>query len=125
MAVNIEALEKLGEVVDNIDPKTLNMDDWVSGVNECGTVACIIGHACMNDWFKEKGLRLEDAPKVSHITPAFEDELGYSAIERFFGISFNNADRLFSGDYYEDMFPEEIKETFKTRLKMVMEGGEL
>jgi hypothetical protein len=73
----------------------------------CGTSACAVGHACLSPVFTEQGLAYD------RITgdPLFEGRVAWPAVERFFDLSPDRAERLFADWRYEngvDTTPEQV-----------------
>lgn len=68
-----EALYQLLRVAKSMNPKVLDMDHWAVAPfmspagepligHDCGTTACLMGHAANDSWFKERQVRLRWEP---------------------------------------------------------------
>ena len=68
---------------------------WVSDIHECSTVACALGHACLDSSFQEQGLRYDG------VEPRFGDLGGFEAGCAFFGLNWKEVNWLFSSYDYE------------------------
>jgi hypothetical protein len=100
-STRIERLNKLIEVVQlhvgkrgkpvqlNGVSRKWNMDTW-----DCGTSACALGSAALTPWFRRRGLTIKD------YTPSCKGENGLFAAVNFFGISYTEADSIFSPSHY-------------------------
>ena len=92
-------LLKLADLLDHIKVEEFNIHRWQ---DSCGTVACAIGHAAKDPYFQELGLTLmkpETMPTGCYsegVRPHFEGEYGFVAAAKLFGISYDDAERLFS-----------------------------
>jgi len=121
--MNIERLTKLAELLDKVDEqrKPFNLSVWVrspteltgldledtaaaSGLtreevtsHECGTVACAVGHACLDSWFNEQGLILDLDGQ-----PKFENNQSWDAVAAFFEVGIELAIFLFDHGNYEE-----------------------
>src|SRR5205823_4978616 len=50
----------------------------------CGTVACAVGHAGLDPWFRRRGLKMD----LKQTWPLFKgDRLDWFTLERFFGLT--------------------------------------
>lgn len=111
----------LGEIRDTPRPDThFNLGTWydstvdflidyVDGGGElggidhsCGTVACAIGHACLDPRFNALGLKM-----CLYGYPETEGATGWVAVDEFFGLQGSEAHHLFDPDFY----PNEINTT--------------
>lgn len=121
--MNIERLTKLAELLDKVaaERKPFNLSVWVrspaelvgmdledtataSGLameevasHECGTVACAIGHACLDPWFNEQGLTVDLDGQ-----PKFENNQSWDAVAAFFEIGWELSIFLFDYTNYEE-----------------------
>ena len=98
--MNEKRLLKLADLLENIPegrPK-FNLGFWY----KCGTVACAIGHAALDPWFKKRGLMLcDDYIPGGYKLPVFQDREDNEAVMCFFDISDSAVDYLF----YENSYP--------------------
>lgn len=106
--MNKERLLKLAEFLDAVPKEQFNLGQWTSdgSVGSCGTTACACGWATTIPEFREAGLRLEkqsDYFGESFHALVYEQLKNWDAVELFFGISFDDACRLF----YEGAYPDE------------------
>ena len=122
--MNTEALLKLAELLeeDAANPTGVKFDlgtwgkvpkpgvvDWLlwrSPRLDCGTKACAIGMACLHPWFNERGLKAApaDLSKGCIYPVCVEGDFslhGFHGVAHFFGISHNEAFRLFSDESYQ------------------------
>lgn len=72
-----------------VPPEKFDMTQW------CGKAACAVGHACVDPWFNERGLKLGDGPGIWP-SPKYKGCSGFNATSRFFDISFEEATYLFT-----------------------------
>jgi len=95
--MNIQRLQMLAELLDKVKPDSFNISFWIAN-NNCGTVACAVGHACMHRPFNEMGLTLLGAsPQFIIDGKAIK---GWSAVYQFFDIDIDTADHLFFVNAY-------------------------
>ena len=78
----------------------------------CGTTACAVGHACMMPEFQKKGMRVRivdssgwGSSEGNYLAATFKDKdgnifEGFEAAQKFFKISEDRAEKLFSPDGY-------------------------
>ena len=88
-----DALDKLA-----VKPRkrfTFSLAGWFRREKICGTTACAVGLASTLPEFKRLGLKIHD------YLPAFRDLRGWYAVQKFFGISYDAAEYLFSYTQYE------------------------
>ena len=122
--MNIERLTKLAELLDKVveERKPFNLYCWTDEIDrsqgegvfksiasasdmteeelskhECGTVACAVGHACLDSWFNEQGLILDLDGQ-----PKFENNQSWDAVAAFFEIGIELAIFLFDHGNYEE-----------------------
>lgn len=62
----------------------------------CGTVACILGWAANDKWFKDKGLRIEKGKVV--FGRGANKVSDFTAAQKFFGIDYSLAESIFSNE---------------------------
>lgn len=87
--------------------RKFDMNKWgnakVLGLTEakCGTSGCAVGWATTIPEFKRAGLHLASVVGSSTLCePKFGRSGGFEAAERFFGLSYNEANYLFAPEYY-------------------------
>lgn len=101
-----EALEKNAR-----DPNGMRFDlsVWIDGYDDgdnlpsrsqdyaldCGTVGCAVGLAMLLPEFRAEGLM------IVNISPFFENRSQWSAVAKFFGVSIEEAQHLFSVNAYD------------------------
>lgn len=123
--MNIERLSLLAKHLRNVDATHFNLYSWAAVDNEdehiditdgdefpkqlvargirlitegaCGTTACAVGHACCVPEFQAQGLRW--APE--QLMPEYAGKTSWAAVEEFFGLSYLNAQLLFSHTRYD------------------------
>ena len=102
--MNAERLLKVCEVLSKVPAKKFDLAIWIDrdrdnyGKGTCGTVACAIGWAAQDPWFKRRGLRLNeyDLPKVR----GFDNTPTWDAISAFFDIDVYEVQYLFLSAHY-------------------------
>ena len=93
--MNKERLSQMVTMLRNLPPEPavkFRLHDW-----HCGTSACAVGHACLNPWFNEQGLTLNE-----YGGPDFKGGFGWNAVEEFFGVNQLESRRLFYEGEYAD-----------------------
>ena len=115
--MNRERLQRLAELLDNVNPRLFDMDHWARHVGrdgtdfhdsdkiECRTAACAVGWAASDPWFREQGLTLKKGFHSHdhdgyYWSPAFADFLNAGAVEAFFDLEYDEANHLFIGSEY-------------------------
>lgn len=96
--MNKERLETLKEILINRATLFPNIQFEIcywKKQNECGTVACVLGLACMYPPFQKEGLRLN-----TNDEPEFNGKYTYKAGQEFFDITSYQAVELFDPDRY-------------------------
>ncbi len=91
--MNIERLQHLITILQNVKPEAFDLSAW-----HCGTVACAVGHACLDPVFNRQGLKLWDAG--SGLIPCYADNIRWGAVHEFFDLTYNQAQHLFSDSAY-------------------------
>lgn len=71
--------------------------------NDPAFVACPIGWAATDPWFRVQGLQIRDLGYKS--APAYEGHLGFCAVQLFFGLTPTEGDHLFWIGDYDGMTP--------------------
>lgn len=83
-------------------PSDFDLTTW-----RCGTIACAIGHACVEPAFMGKGLTFD----AIECEPVYGPDKSWSAVEKFFAISCADAEWLFADWRYKsagDTEPSEV-----------------
>lgn len=91
--MSIQRLCELRKVAEKIDMSRLDMRQWF--MNDCGTVACLGGFACLHPPFQALGLG-----HLNHRWPTYRGEHGMRALRDFFDINRQDAFHLFDPDSY-------------------------
>ncbi|MCY1358659.1 hypothetical protein D9M69_452010 [compost metagenome] len=94
--MNVERLERLCGLLKRVKPEGFDLSGWGWSTATCGTVACAVGWATQDPWFRREGLRSE----AGYFYPIFEGEADWDAVELFFELSSEEAEHLFSADRY-------------------------
>ncbi len=102
--MNEERITRLANfLVDAVPEKHFSLSTWRSGrckededllKHTCGTTGCAVGWAVVLPDFKEAGLT-----SIAGF-PMFQGVAGWEAVQRFFGLSYEEAVALFSCDTY-------------------------
>lgn len=100
--MNKEALLKVAEILDKVNPEKFDLKGW-----KCGTTACACGHAAMDPWFYEQGFSIKGLEP--YLTISYKGLQGWDAIEEFFDLNINDSFYLFEEDSYEDGFEKNKK----------------
>jgi hypothetical protein len=96
--LNVEALLRAADLIDY--DQLVNLEVWqhsgyptnnVYQRNACGYIACIVGHCMVDSWFNERGLFCDDN------LPSYDGDFGLVAVQRFFGLTETEANKLFIG----------------------------
>lgn len=105
-SVAIERLTMLRNQLATLTDEQLDMHDWMSveepKIDDCGTVACALGWACLLPEFKAQGLTLEHPSGAPFPTFRTDGEVfhNYKAAQKFFQISSEHAQALFNPETY-------------------------
>ena len=102
-----ERLLRVADLLENLPKGKLKFDmsEWY----RCGTVACAVGHAAMDPWFRRRGLTL--TPETlwaggpctdGSMEPMFRGLTNSDAVEEFFGITEEHVERLFVDTAYPE-----------------------
>lgn len=109
--MHYERLERLAALLDTVPPEKFDLGSWA-----CGTTACAIGWAALDPTFRSEGLRLDCVPSpdtyhcytVTDLTqtggtffPVFGKAVYYAAAEAFWGLTNNQAHKLFAPWSYD------------------------
>lgn len=89
-----ERLRQLCRVLDNVSDSSFDLRDW-SRQSLCRSVSCAVGWAMRDDWFRAEGLQSQGG------SPAYQGDVGWIAVRRFFGLGRQDALRLFHAASYE------------------------
>lgn len=108
--VHVDRLNRLADHLDTVPVEQFDLQDWVGAANlgpdgfeivaGCGTVACAVGHACLMPEFQDEGLKFDD--DVPCYMTFDRNFYGWFAVEEFFGLAFDSADKMFSAGSYDD-----------------------
>lgn len=93
--IGAERLRILADFLDTVPPERFNIEYWHS---YCGTTACAIGHAYSIAEFRVAGF---SCVRGSLLGPGFKGRFGGGAIMAFFGLTSEQAERLFYPVHYE------------------------
>ena len=120
--VNYVAIERLIKILENVPEKHFDLNQWYKSVNviinkltthpykkgsdyknvvtECNTAACACGYAGLDKWFRKKGFSFDPVGYAGAISFVSNDDpsdidTGFTAVERFFGLSDVQAKWLF------------------------------
>lgn len=85
----------------------------------CGTVACAVGHACLDPRFNSLGLHLDTDRRQP--LPAYEGAEDWDAVEQFFDIDDETAEHLFYRTTYPDDEDTNISQVIKRVEKAIEE----
>lgn len=98
--MNVERLTHLITVLERVERDELDFDMTVFyRVSPCGTAACALGYAAVDEEFVSQGLGLETR-STTYFTPIFHGHLSYFAGSEFFGLSIEQAYFIFDSYYY-------------------------
>lgn len=86
-----ERLEKIDATVKSKRVRTFDIRTWVRK-NECNTVACAVGEATFMKRFRDLGLRWSPGA----VSPAYKNYFGWLAVQKFFGLTLDQATWLFT-----------------------------
>lgn len=91
-----------------------NLDSWC----QCGTVACAVGHAAYDEWFRRRGLKLETYDLDYGLkVPVYQEWRDDEAVEEFFDIGAHAVEQLF----YAQAYPAQSGTRPKTVAKRIRE----
>ncbi|MFM0044075.1 hypothetical protein [Paraburkholderia sediminicola] len=85
-----QRLEQMVTMLRGLPPEgevKFNLEVW-----NCGTSACAVGHACVSPVFIKQGLKWDGIMR----DPVFGGACGWRAVERFFDVIPDDAERLFA-----------------------------
>jgi hypothetical protein len=105
--MHTDRLLKLADILDLVKEDKFDMNRWRSS---CGTVACAIGHAAGDEYFRDLGLNLMSTPAfpTGHYSegfvPEFEGEYNINAAAKLFGIAYSEAEWLFLPHSYTQRY---------------------
>lgn len=147
--MNIEAFEQLIRVLEEVKakyPESFSLSNWVETelsydsqlsdvadenpdtpltelVVSCGTTACACGWAGMDKWFLDKGFRFNLSDGDMLFDTEQGEEYGWGAVSKFFDISHDMADYLFSEYSYDDDYPNDVSiDSVIKRINEVIKG---
>jgi hypothetical protein len=138
---HVKRLLKLASHLETIPRKEFYIGSWQElDESKCGTTACALGHACFMKEFKRIGLSMKiTGNKLTgyNSLPVFKPTLaedkkicgskkqhGYHAAEALFGLSYDEADSLFSSDSYnKNVTPKTVAKKIRrfVKAKMLLE----
>jgi len=95
ISVYRDRLLGLCRVLDGVDDGAFDLRDWQRN-GSCDSVACAVGWAMRDDWFRGEGLG-----RVGR-SPSFGGLRGWKAVRNFFGLSREEAFYLFHAGRYEN-----------------------
>ena len=90
-----ERLLGLCRILEDISDDAFDLRDWAKN-GSCKSVACAVGWAMRDDWFKGQGLGRQGR------SPAFGELKGWKAVRAFFGLSREEGFYLFHAGKYDD-----------------------
>lgn len=120
-----DRLEIVCEVLDNLKPTEIErfyMGEWLQKTG-CGTKACAIGHACMDDRIASMGLNLviKSNSEPNSFIPKYSDYYETIALAKFFEISIDQVHEFFYpsayGLYADEITPQQVSNRIKEFLK--------
>lgn len=116
--MNKERLLRLAEeILPNVPEDNFNLATWKER-NECGTTACAIGWACLDEQFNEEGLTYDEI----YATPRYNNHLFWRAVREFFGLTQEQACDLFMEGGY-DVEKRYHRRAVMDRIKMYVAHG--
>ncbi len=86
-------LRTLANYLESVPKERFDLHSW-----DCGTTACAVGYACKIPEFEQAGLGLGSSGQPTYNGRCF----GFTAAAKFFGISSENAHKLFDANYYRE-----------------------
>jgi hypothetical protein len=89
-----DRLLALCRVLESIDDDAFDLRDWVRN-GSCNSVACAVGWAIRDEWFRGQGLSRHDR------SPSYGELTGWKAVRAFFGLSRDEAFHLFHVGKYD------------------------
>lgn len=97
LPVNEIAFKQLLRVLREVKSQGLSFDMsmWIDSAS-CGTVACAIGWATQDPWFKAQGFYMNN-----NRAPCYGEACSFSAVAKFFKIPLGHARMLFGANFYE------------------------
>lgn len=103
---NLEAIVRLVTILETTPDEKFNIGSW-----SCGTVYCAVGLAGCDPWFNSKGLHLDKDGDIAFNPENWKgyypaQQVHWGAIVEMFGISYEEAEWLFSGMEYISEYPE-------------------
>ena len=90
--MNIERLERLSDLLfEHANDRQFSLDFW-----DCGTTHCAVGLACLDPWFNEQGLVLNESTK----SPMYGKLDSWHAVEAFFELTRVQSQYIFASFSY-------------------------
>jgi hypothetical protein len=124
MGMNKRRLLKLAKLLDAdaVNETGVKFDLGCWGVKvDCGTQACAVGLACLSGAFKKEGLRYKidswHGGFGNNLIPRFKKLKDWEAVEKFFGISDQQAVNLFSASAYLTYKGAEAEQAVANRIR--------
>lgn len=137
--MDVDRMRTLERLARQIPPALLWMENWFSERGEwsddiqpggdCGTVACLAGHATRCPEFYRQGLRVDDGYQPCYYDPVQDPEAdemsyGFYALEKFFGLTHDQVMMVFSASgYRSDPTPAQVADRVKELIE-THEAGE-
>jgi hypothetical protein len=117
--VSNQRLLKVAKILDTVPEEKFNLSMWR---NSCGTVACAVGWAASDPGFKRAGfsLRKHESSIWGNLhVPHYGEVNHWTAVEKFFGLSREQAEYLFLHLSYSgyDATPREVAERIRNFVK--------
>lgn len=123
--MNTDRMRTLERLARQIPPALLDMTQWFGNCEDCGTVACLAGHATRCPEFHHQGLRVDEGYQPCYYDPVRDPEAdemsyGFSALEEFFDLTAHQTKYLFdarsySGNPTPAEVADRVKELIETR----------
>lgn len=120
-----QRLRKLADFLKTLPEAKFDIGDWATkGFNpgnpeasQCGSAACAVGWACAMPEFQAEGLHMHNCTPIYVLEDGSHYQHWYAA-RFFFGLNFDESQRLFSGSYYPggEAKPSEVAERIETLL---------
>lgn len=108
-------LEKIAAKDESDRKRVFNLNCWVRQ-DSCGTMACAVGEATFIQRFRDLGLRYSKRK----MAPTFKGLQDWAAVEKFFGVSHDQATKLFTCTGY---LYSNAPELVVTKIRKLVETG--
>ena len=106
-----ERLLQLCRVLEGVSDDVFDLRDWARN-GRCNSVACAVGWAIRDDWFRAAGLGSDGR------SPAYGGDRGWRAVRNFFGLTREQALDLFHFGHYESP----TRQAVLARIRALAEG---